>query len=84
MTNCEGIGLTATRDESELTREIGLAMPSHFVNPTSGQIAAAVEAVRRAHHSYGYRRPMPERYAEIVIWAALTAIHLHGHGEKEK
>lgn len=45
--------------------------------PTKEQIAAAVVAVRRAHETVGYRRPLSDRYAEIIIWAAWCAINLN-------
>ena len=49
--------------------------------PTKKQIEAAVTAIRRAHVDYGYRRPLNDRYAEILVWSAYFAIALNANGQ---
>lgn len=50
--------------------------------PTKEQIEAAVTAIQRTHADFGYRRPLNEHYAQVLVWAAFFAITLHDPADK--
>jgi hypothetical protein len=53
--------------------------------PSEEQVAEAVAAMRKAHQSEGYARPMRDHYVETLFWAGFFAAHLKsrscGHGQ---
>lgn len=49
--------------------------------PTKEQIEAAVSAIQRTHTDFGYRRPLNEHYAQVLVWAAYFAIQLNANGQ---
>lgn len=44
--------------------------------PDKNQIEAAIAAVKKTHANFGYARPLKDRYAETIVWAAICAVIL--------
>jgi hypothetical protein len=44
--------------------------------PSKEHVAIVVEAMRKAHFSYGYTRWPRDRYLEVVFWAGFFAAYL--------
>lgn len=44
--------------------------------PDKEQMAAALEAMRRAHEAYGYSQPRTDDYLERMFWAGFFAANL--------
>jgi len=44
--------------------------------PSKDQVAAAIEAMRKAHFSYGYTRWPRDYYLETMFWSAFFAVYL--------
>ena len=44
--------------------------------PSEKQVAEAIAAMRKAHVSEGYMRPMRDHYVETLFWAGFFAAHL--------
>lgn len=47
--------------------------------PSKEQVAVAVEAMRKAHFSYGYTRWPRDYYLETMFWSAFFAAYLNRH-----
>ena len=50
--------------------------------PTKEQIEVAAETLKKAHANFGYRRPLNDRYAQVIVWTAFFAISLQDTDDK--